>query len=836
MRANDAERPRMRRRTELGDTLAREVKHAVRALARTPSFTLMTLVTLALGLGAATAIFTILDAVVLRPLPYPHGDRLVALSSPVPGIKAAPVWGIARHEQYYFERESRTLEDLGVYRTDAWTVMGDGTAHQAEQVPTAEVSASLFGVLGIVPERGRLLNAADNRQQQPSVAVISRGFWQRRFGSDPAIVGKTIDVEGYPITVVGIVPASAQLPDYNVDLWLPLYTYPEMQAISNHVFDAIARLRPRVTVEDAQRELTRLTSRFSEAFPNVYTDRWLKQTGFTTRVVSLRDEVVGDLVTKAIWILFGAVAVVLLIAAANVVNLFLVRGESRRLEVSVRGALGAGTADLAWFYLTESLLLASASALGAVVLAWAALRILLAIAPSTLPRLAEIHLGGGSVSFASSCALAAGVVLGVVPLARTRFDLGLLREGGRGATGSRRRLAARNVLVVSQTALALVLLAAAGLLVRSLRNLRGVQPGFDPHGVMTLSLSLPNARYRSYQQIAAFYEQLGSRARALPGVTAVGFGGELPLESTELCTSAVVDVPGSSGEREDCVQLMWTSPGYFEALRIPVRGHAPSWSETDAGGAGAVVSGAFANRFWPNEDAIGRGVRCCNANGPFYRITGVTGAVRTHGLDRSPGQVVYFPLVPFADHPGMEGMPLYMHMVVRTTPGHELTLVPSITRIVNELDPQIPITELASMDALVAQSLARRSFTMILLATAAALALLLSAVGIYGVISYVVAQRRGEIGIRMALGARTGAVRAMVVGQSLRLAVLGVAIGLLGSIAITRVLGALLFGVSPTDPIVLVGAAVVLLLLAAAASYAPARRASRVDPVEALRG
>lgn len=842
MRAIDEEMSRMRRRRAVGDAVRREMRHAARTLGRAPAFTAMTIVTLALGLGAATAIFTILDAVVLRPLPYPHGDRLVALSSPIPGAKAAPVWGLARHEQYYFERESRTLQDVALYTTFAATVMGDGGLNPAQQVPAADVTANLFGMLGIVPERGRLLNVADDRQQMTSVALMGHGFWERRFGADPNIVGKTVDVDGYPMTIVGVLPPGAQLPDYKVDLWMPVYTYPEMQAISNHTYSAVGRLRPGFSVDDAQRELTRLTARFPEVFPQVYSRGMMEHSGFTTRVVSLRDDVVGDLVTKAIWILFGAVAVVLLIAAANVVNLFLVRGDSRRLEVAVRGALGAGTGDLAWYYLTESLLLALGGSLGAILLAWIGLLALVAAAPSTLPRLAEIHLGWPSVLFAGGGALAAGMVLGVIPLLRSRVDLSLLREGGRGATGSRRRLAARNVLVVSQVALALVLLASAGLLVRSLRALRSVEPGFDARGVVTLALSLPDARYRSYQRASAFYEALATRVHALPGVTAVGFGGALPLESSDLCTGAVVDVPGPSGERGDCVQMMQVTPGYFEALHIPLRGRAPNWSETDAGGAGAVVSEAFADRFWPNDAAIGRGVRCCNANGPFYRITGVTGPVRTHGLDRAPGQVVYFPMMPFpsgsdaSERSGIEGWPVYMYMVVRARPGHEMSLLPAITRLVNELDAQVPITEITSMEDVVAKSLARRSFTMMLLVTAAVLALLLSGVGIYGVISYIVAQRRGEIGIRMALGAQRGAVHAMVVRQSLGMVVAGVAIGLAVSFATTRVLGALLFGVSPTDPLVLAAATAVLILLAAAASYAPTRRASQVDPVEALRG
>jgi putative ABC transport system permease protein len=844
MRAIDEEIARMRKRRQLGDVIGRELTHSVRALLRAPSFTAMTIVTLALGLGAATAIFTILDAVVLRPLPYPDGDRLVALSSPVPGVKASPVWGLARHEQYYFERESRTLEDVALYNTYAGTVMGDGGEHRAEQVPTASVTANLFSVLRIVPERGRLLNAADSRQNMFSVALIGHGYWERRFGGDPNIVGKIIDFEGYPVTVVGVLPSDAQLPDYKVDLWTPVYTYPEMPAISNHTYRAIGRLRPGYGVEDAQRELARLTARFPEVYPSVYSS-WMHKLGFTTRVVSLRDDVVGDLVTKAIWILFGAVALVLLIAAGNVVNLFLVRAEARRLEVTVRGALGASAADLASYYLAESVLLALAAALGAVVLASAGLHALLAIAPDSLPRLDEIHLTWQSVAFATGGAIAAGIILGLVPLVRSRVDLTLLREGGRGAAGSRRRLAARNVLVVGQTALALVLLSAAGLLVRSLSNLRSVEPGFDPRGVVSLGLSLPNARYQqSYRQTSAFYEQLAARTRALPGVQSVGFAAELPLEISDGCTTAVVDVPGPSGERADCVQMMQVTPGFFETLRIPLQGHAPTWAETDAGAAGAVVSGAFADRFWPDGNALQRAVRCCNANGPFYRIVGVTGAVRTHGLDRTPGQVVYFPMIssapPKSANPhaslGIEIDELHMHMLVRAAPGHEMTLLPAITRIVNELDPEVPITKVESMEQVLAKSLARRSFTMMLLATSAALALILSAIGLYSVISYLVVQRRGEIGIRMALGARASAVRAMVVRQSLALAAVGVVAGLAVAIAATRLLSALLFGVSPTDPLVLVAATVILVVLAALASYAPARRASRVDPVEALRG
>ena len=833
MRAIDEEMLRMRSRRELLDALRREMRHAARTLARTPAFSVVAAATLALGVGAATAIFTVLDAVVLRPLPFPHADRLVELSSPVPGIKAAPRWGLARHEMYHFKQQSRTIEDIALFRTFQASVGGDGAAHRAERVASAQVSASMFGVLGIAPAIGRLFNLDDNRRERTEVALLGYDFWKRRFGGDSAIVGRTMEIEGTPVTVVGVLAKSAQLPAANVSIWLPQYMPPEAPAFSNHVFQAIARLRPGVDLAAAQRELSALTARFPETFPNVYPARMMQNTGFTTEVRPLRDVVVGDLVTKALWILFGSVAVVLLIAAANVANLFLVRGEARRREVALRTALGADRSQLAWHFLVESLMLSLAAGVAATAVAWIAIRALLAVAPADLPRLDAVQLGGRGVGFALGCALVAGVVFGLAPLARSGRDLGILREGGRSATSSRRRLATRNGLVVGQIALALILLTASGLMVRSLRNLRSVDAGFDARNVMTMSIALPYARYGSHERVSAFFEQLAARVRGLPGVSAVGFGTSLPLEASELCTGVVVDVPGRSGVRGDCLQTLFATPGYFEALRIPIRGHAPDWAETNQHAAGAVVSSALAERFWPDEKAIGRGIKCCWAAPPFIPITGVTGAVRTHGMDRSPGQVVYFPMLPPAK--ATEGVPTYMRMVVRTTTNNLEPLLPAVRQIVNELDPQVPIANADSMEGLLSKSLARRSFTMLLLGVAASMALLLSAVGLYGVISYVVAQRRGEIGIRMALGARAAQVRGMVVRQSLTLACVGAALGLAGALGATRLLGALLFGVSPTDPAVLSAATLLLGVITVVASYAPARRASRVDPAESLR-
>ncbi|MFL5606629.1 MAG: ABC transporter permease, partial [Gemmatimonadaceae bacterium] len=468
------------RRMDIFDAFVLETRQAARTLARSRGFTLTAVLTLGVGLGAATAIFAMLDAVVLRPLPYADAHQLVELTSPVPKMKGDTLWGLARHEMFYFKEHSRTLADVGVYQNSQMTVSGAGTSQPAERVRAAMVSASLFNVLGITPALGRALRPEDNVVDPPPVIVLAHGFWMRRFGGDPNVVGRVIDMEGFPMTVVGVLPPSAQLPDVQVDVWAPGYVNPAAQPQNNHTWNAIGRLRAGFSAADAQRELTPLTARLPELFPNAEPASFMKGTGFRTQVRPLRDAVVGDVMTRALWILFGSVLLVLLIAAANLSNLFLVRLEARRRETAVRAALGADRLHLATQFLAESLLIALAAAVVAVALAALGLRALLAVAPTDLPRLAEVHLGAAGMAFAIGGALVAAVALAVLPLfGAPALDLGVLREGGRGMTTSRRRHAARAALVVSQVALSLVLLTAAGLMVRSFRNLRAVQPGFE---------------------------------------------------------------------------------------------------------------------------------------------------------------------------------------------------------------------------------------------------------------------------------------------------------------------------------------------------------------------
>jgi predicted permease len=822
-----------RARTEWRSVMTDEIRHALRRLARHPAFTVPAILTLALGLGATTAIFTVLDAVILRPLPYANADRLVYIDTPMPGMGKDTRWWLGRHEMFYFKQNARGLEDLGLYQMGEVTILGDG-ASGAERVISANVSSTLFDVLALRPYAGRLLTPEDNLAQDPQVVVLAYDFWMRRFGGDRAIVGKTIPVEGFPLEVVGVLQPGAALPDTRVDVWSPAYIDSNMPARNNHTWSGIGRLRPGYTAADLERELAPLVRRFPEVFPTAYSERFMTNTGFRAAVTPLRDWVVGDLVRRALWILLGSVALVFLVAAANVANLFLVRLDARRRELAMRVALGAGRSHIATHFLAEGLVLSLVAAALGVALAFAGLRVLIAGAPDGIPRLSEVQLDWRSVAVAVVLAAVTGAIFALIPIASARVDVLTLREGSRTLTSSRRRLAVRGALVAGQVALALVLLAAAGLMVKSFRNLRGVQAGFDPHGVATMAVSLPAARYDNDRKAAGFFEQLASRIEAMPDVKAVGFGEQVPPEMATGCTGVLTQAPTREEMKSACIVTLRVSPGYFEALGIRVEGRLPTWSETDAGAGPVIISRSLAERFWPGESAIGRGIRCCNPGSSWYRIIGVSEDVRGNGFDQPVTQAVFFPMIELPDA-RLEGTPRYLEVIVRSKSGNARALTPAVKRAITALDVQVPIANERSMQQVVARSMVKRTFTLTLLGIASMMAVVLSAIGLYGVVSYVVGERRGEIGIRVALGAQRGEVGRMIVMQSVRLAVVGVIVGLVGALATTRLLRSLLLEVDPGDTVTLLVVAIGLVILAAAASWIPARRAMRVDPVEALR-
>ena len=833
------------RRREMGEwrsALARDFVHAVRGLIQRPGFAAVVVLTLGLGIGATTAIYALLDAVVLRPLPYPNANRLVYIDHPVPGVETNARWRMSQAGYFFFRKNSKAFEDIALYNRSERSLV---TPDAAERVRAAAVSGNFFDVVGARPFAGRSFSDADNRPNAAPVVVLGYDFWRQRFNADPKIVGASVNLGSTPATIIGIAPPKLQLPDFQPQIWVPLDLDPDAPAVNSHYLDAVARLRPGVTIAAAQADAARLTGRLPEQFPRAYSPGFMKTSRFGVLVTPLRDIVIGRM-SRTLWILLGAVSIVLLIAFANVANLFLVRAESRRRETAIRLALGAERAHLAGHYLSESIVLSLIGGALAVALAAGAIRSLVLLNPSSVPRLAELILGPRAALVALALSLGAGIALGLLPLARfaTGGDVSTLREGGRTQTASRRQRGARSTLIVAQMALAVVLLAAAGLMLRSFQRLRSVRPGLDPSGLLTFEVSLPRTRYAvrspgpdAYLPVFRFHRELANRLAELPGVARVGVTRQLALKDGDGCALVFVRDKNYDRDSAPCVGNVIAGPGYFSTLGIPVRGQAPSWADTEERTGGVVVSKTLADHMWPGQDPIGKEVRPNGLPGPgesWYRVVGVTGDVHTRALDEPPSEIVYYPMIP-KDGTMLWGAPFETTVAIRTTHGDPLALAAAARRVVASLDREVPVATVQTMQAIVDRSTAKATFAMLLLAIAGGMALVLSAVGIYGVISYTVNERRSEIGVRMALGARAAQVGRMVVGQSLRVAGLGIAIGLAGAVATTRVMQSLLFGVSPTDPVTLGGVAVVLIMLGALAAYAPARRATKVDPVEVLR-
>ena len=824
------------------------LRPALRSLARSRTFTVTAVLTLALGMGAATAIYTLLDRVVLAPLPYPQASRLVRLKNPAPGVGADVQWELSTAQYVYFAQHASTLSSVGLYDFDSGILSNPG-GQPAQRVQIVLVTASVFNLVGASAERGRMIDARDDTPGTAAVAMISDGFWRRQFGADAGVVGRTVDLDGQPTQIVGVLAPGVELPaepgqpaGVSADLWLPRRVNPAGPFYNNHVHRGFARMAPGATIERVQAELDRITAQLPTTFPNVYSAGFLKRYGFHTIAVPLQSYVVGS-AAGYLWMLLAAVGLVLAIACANVVNLLLVRLETRRRETAVRTALGAGWRDLAGDAFREGALIAGAGGALAVAIAFGGVRWLVSLAPQGLPRLENLRLDGRVYLFALGLALLVAAILSLVPAlqARSATTHDLLSDGGRTTTTGVQRRRLRSTLVITQMALALVLVTSAGLLLRSFAKLRQVNPGVNPSGVLTVNLYLPSQPYDSSYKSWQFYSRLLAGVRTLPGVSAAGMTEELPFQGGYGCTvqafedHAVYDRLKAANETT-CAGQDPTTPGYFEAMGIPiVKGRALTEADNADPSRGAVVvSKAFADYFWPDEDPIGKGVGPSgDEKPPFYHVVGVAGDVHADKVNDPPALAIYYPMMPVKS--GWHWYTSGMTLVVRTSKGDPMSYLPAIRRVVSDLDPGVPLANAEDMTTIVGRSMSQLTFIMTLLGIAGLTALLLAAVGLYGVIAYLVARRTNEIGVRLALGAQPAQVRRLVVRDALTLAAAGLGIGVAAALASSRILGGLLYNVAPWDPASYAGAAVVLAAVALVAGWIPARRAAAVDPAVALR-
>jgi predicted permease len=808
-----------------------------RGFRRSPGFVLLTVLTLGVGIGANAAIFSVVHAVLIRPLPYAEPERIVAVWHTAPGLNMTQ---FEQSDATYvlYRKHNRVLEDLAIYWDGSVTLTG---GDEPARLRASGATASMFHVLRVPAAVGRTLQEADEKPGAEPVVVLSHGLWRQRFGRDRSLIGKVLRIDGVPRRVVGVMPAAFHFPEPETELWIPMTIDPAKLEAGDFNYEAIGRLRPGVTPARAARELSDLVWRIPEESPSSQITRGMIESAkLAVLVHPLRDDIVGD-IQRILWVLLGSVGVILVIACANVANLFLVRAEGRQREVAVRTALGGSRGDIARLFLSESVILALLGGALGLALAAAGVRLLASLRPAGLPRLDEIAVNGTVLAFTMGLSILSGLLFGLFAVLRYgRPELvASLKDGGRGGTAGRERHRARNALVVVQVALALVLLVCAGLMAESFQRLRNVNPGIDPRGVLTLSLSLPETEYKDATARALFVRGLLEKVRALPGVTAAGTVSVLPLSNGGSNSGfSFEDFPLPPDAVPPILGSRYASPEYFQTLGIPlIEGRLFQPLDPNRRSDEILVSQALAQRFWPGRSALGkRLVQGLSDSKSWHTIVGVVGSVREDGLEQDPKQSVYYPVLRTLDDDDAPaaGSPSDFTLVVRGRVD-PTALVAPVRAAIRSLDPNLPVARTRPMTEVVADSMARTSFTMLLLAIAAAVALLLGAIGIYSVIAYIVSQRTREIGVRMALGAKREDVEKMVLRQGFLLAVTGVAVGLAGALAVTRLLRALLFGVSTLDPTTFVSVPVLLALVALLASWLPARRAASVDPLEAIR-
>jgi predicted permease len=816
--------------------LAKNLRHVLRGLRRAPSFTATAVVTLAVGIGATAAVFSVVHGVLLQPLSFEEPDRLVGVWHEAPGLGFEQLnQGPAFHYTYLEENES--LEGIGMWDNGRVTVTGTS---EPEEVPAMRVTEGTLPLLGVQPVLGRLFSAEDDSPGTPHTVILANGFWRERFGGAEDVVGRSLTIDGEPHDVIGVLPADLQFLDHDPDVYLPFRFDLGEVFVGNFSYQGMARLSDGVTIERANADVARMIPMTMERFPmpGGFTQEMFEAAQLGPNLRPLSEDVIGD-VGRVLWVLFGTVGIVLLVACANVANLLLVRAEGRYQQTAIRSALGADRRRLAFEVLLESLVLGVAGGALGLGMAAGGLQLLRSLEPAGLPRLDEIALDPTVLLFTLGVSVVAPLVFGLLPVARLKVaDLVAgLKEESRGGTVGTRGRRARDLLVAAQVGLALVLMVGSGLMVRSFLALRGVEPGFrDPASVQTLRAPVPTAEVEDPVEVARLHERVLGELSRLPGVESASLSSSATMDGWDSNDPVFVeDFPQLDDSLPPIRRFKWIAPGYFRTMGNPVlAGRDLTWDDVRERREVAVVTRDLAAEYWGEpERAVGRRIR--NQPGTAWKeIVGVVGEIHDDGVDQAAVPTVYWPLA--QEDFWEEGVfvPRSVAYVLRTPRAGTTSFLDEVRAAVWSVNPRLPVSAARTLDEVLDGSMARTSFTLVMLAIAAATALLLGGVGIYGVTSYVVAQRGREIGVRMALGAQRGDVSRMVLGHGLRLAAVGAGAGLVAAFLLTRLMAALLFGVEPLDPATYGIAGVGAALLAVAASWFPARRAARVDPIETL--
>jgi predicted permease len=804
------------------ETLWQDVHFGVRMLMKNPGFTIVAVIALALGIGANSAIFSVVNTVLLRPLPYKDPDRLVmvwedATKQGFPRDTPAPANYIDWRDQ------NQVFEGMAAIADMSFNLTGVG---EPERIEGRRVSANLFTLLGVEPQLGRAFLPEEDQPGANRVVIMSHGLWQRRFGSDVTIIGKPLNLNGESYTVVGVMPPQFQFPSRTDELWTPI-AFPAQEAANRggHYLKVVARIKPGVTLQQAQTEMNAIAVRLQQQYSNT-------NMGLGAAVVPLHEQVVGD-IKPALLVLLGAVGFVLLIACANVANLLLARAAVRQKEIALRAALGASRSRLIRQFLTESILLATLGGGGGLLLSLWGVKLLKTFIPENISQVKAINIDGRVLLFTLLVSLLTGVIFGLAPATQaSKFNLNeTLKEGGRDSAAGSRGNRIRGLLVIAEVAVSLILLIGAGLLINSFLRLRNVDPGFRADNLLTMNVILPRLKYADQTRRSAFYAELIQRIEALPGVQSAAVTNWIPLVMQgDSIGISIEGRPDPPPDQRNIVVTRVVSPHYFGTMGIEsLQGR--QFNEQDrADSTGVVVvSETMARKYWPGEDALGKRIKSGSSasTNPWLTVVGVVKDVRQFQLNADPKPQMYLPYAQTSFLPPRQ-------LVVRTKV-EPTSLAATVRKTVWEIDRDQPVSNISTMEEVLAESVARQRFSMLLLGIFAGVALVLAAVGLYGVMSYSVAQRTREIGIRMALGAQRRDVLRLVVGHGLKLVLIGVSIGLVAAFILTRVMSSLLFGVSATDPTTFITISMVLMSVALLASYIPARRATKVDPMVALR-